>query len=655
MDGQLTVQELWEKTVERFGDDGPSQGEIIRVLSQLHAADVLLCDVPPDTGELLSRHEKSKKSKWKLILRSPLALRFPLLDPERFLSASIGFVRPFFSLIGAVIWLAVVGSAIVLGVQHWPELTRNVADRMLSAQNLVLLWLIYPVVKALHEFGHAYAVKRWGGEVHEMGIMLLVLMPIPYVDASSSLALPQKWKRVLVSASGMMTELFVAALALFLWLNLGQGVARSIAYNVIFIASVSTVLFNANPLLRYDGYYILSDVLEIPNLAQRSVNYLGYLFRRYMFGLKRAAKPHTGPGERFWLTVYAVSSFFYRIFIYAAIILFISGKFFIVGVMLGIWGFFSMVVVPIGKRINFVVFSPVVREKRFRAVVSSLALVVVVLAVLFLVPFPSWTRAEGVVWAPEESLVRAGTSCFIEHVAATPNKEVKRDGVLIECSDPLMVAKARVLKAELRALEAQYDAEIIHDRVRAKITKEEIVKVQRNLSREEQRMGELSIKSPTDGVFVVPGAEDLPGRFLRQGDLVAYVLDVEEPIVRVVVSEADVDLIRQRNGGIAIRFSERLDQVYQADIRREVPGAIESLPSTVLGSAGGGEVAIDPWDKRGLKPLEKLFQFDLELDGTVGPANVGGRVYVRFDHGSEPIALQWYRSLRQLFMRRFNV
>jgi putative peptide zinc metalloprotease protein len=158
-------------------------------------------------------------------------------------------------------------------------------------------------------------------------------------------------------------------------------------------------------------------------------------------------------------------------------------------------------------------------------------------------------------------------------------------------------------------------------------------------------------------MFILPGAEDLPARYLRQGELVAYVLNVNEdkPTVRVVVSQSDVDLIRQHNKGVEIRLAERLGQTFPAVIKREVPGAVEKLPSTILGSIGGGEIAIDPRDAEGLKTLEKLFQFEIELPSTVGNVNIGGRVYLRFDHGYEPLVSRWYRSIRQLFLRRFNV
>ncbi len=146
-------------------------------------------------------------------------------------------------------------------------------------------------------------MKVLGGEVHEMGIMLLVLTPTPYLDASASLAFRSKWERILVGAAGMAVELFIAAIALFLWIYAQLGAMRSVLYNVIFIAGVSSLLFNGNPLLRYDAYYMLADLLEIPNLGPRGLRYLGYLMQRYVFGIPDAEPPLSTPGERAWFII----------------------------------------------------------------------------------------------------------------------------------------------------------------------------------------------------------------------------------------------------------------------------------------------------------------------------------------------------------------
>jgi putative peptide zinc metalloprotease protein len=188
MDGNNTVQSIWQDAVIHFGDEAPTQDEVIQLLGQLHGNNVLATDISPDSLEIFERYTKHKKQNLKQKLMSPMALRFPLLDPERFLNRFKFLFIPLFGWFGAVLWIAVVGTGIFMGAMYWPELTENVEDRALTPQNFVLLWFVFPIVKALHELGHGFAVKVWGGEVHEIGIMLLVFIPVPYVDASASSA-----------------------------------------------------------------------------------------------------------------------------------------------------------------------------------------------------------------------------------------------------------------------------------------------------------------------------------------------------------------------------------------------------------------------------------------------------------------------------------
>ncbi|MCP4414531.1 MAG: PqqD family peptide modification chaperone, partial [Gammaproteobacteria bacterium] len=575
MDGVLTVQTLWEKASERFGDDAPTQDDIVRMLGQLHAANILLCNVPPDTAQLFRRHKKQVSSTWKQRLSSPTFMRIPLLDPDKFLSQTAGLVRPFFSIFGVILWLAVVGTALVLACTHWTALTENMTDRVFSTQNMLLLGLCYPVIKVIHEFGHAYAVKVRGGEVHEMGIMLMVFAPVPYVDASASLAFADKRKRVSVGMAGMVVELFVAALVFFLWLNIEHGVVHAIAYNIILIASVSTVLVNINPLLKYDGYYILSDVLEISNFSQRSTQYLGHLSKRYLLGLKNDESPHIGPGERYWLFVYSIASFAFRIFIYTFIILLVANKFFFIGIILAIWAFASMIAIPVFKRIHFVLCSPSLREIRSRAVFIPGMIITTITILLCFMPFPSWTRSEGVTWAPEESLVRVNTDCFVKTINTKNNVHVQEGDILIECEDPLLSSRVKILRTKLRALKARYNKEIHSDRVKAKITKAEMSTALTNIEMEEEKLDELIITSPTDGVFVLPNEVDMPGRFLKKGTLVAYVLEMHKPLIVAVVSQSDVDTVRQNSIGTEVRFVEHLERTCSATIKQETPEALE--------------------------------------------------------------------------------
>jgi putative peptide zinc metalloprotease protein len=204
-------------------------------------------------------------------------------------------------------------------------------------------------------------------------------------------------------------------------------------------------------------------------------------------------------------------------------------------------------------------------------------------------------------------------------------------------------------------MEARYTALWQTDRVKAAIIQEDLRYAKEHLTRVRERVAELAIRSRTDGTFVAPRAEDLPGRFVKKGEELGQVVDLTTLTVRTVVSQTEIDLVRQRTRRVEVRLAERVAESLPAVLTRITPAATERLPSPALGSQGGGQVAVDPTDPHGVKGIQKLFHMDLELPARGGVVNVGGRAYLRFDHGVEPLAVQGYRKLRQLFLARFHV
>ena len=655
MDGQRTVQDIWEFASTKLGDDAPTQPEVVQLLSQLHAADVLQCDIPPDIAELLHRHERTQQKKWQRQLMSIFAWQFPLFDPERLLQTFASLVRPFFGWGGALLWLGFVIPAVLIGAAHWSDLTANLIDRMTTPQNLVLLWFLFPLIKALHEFGHAFAVKVFGGEVHEMGIMLLVFSPVPYVDASASSAFPNKWQRVVVGAAGMIVELVIASVAMFVWVSVEPGTVRMLAYNTIMIAGISTVIFNANPLLRFDGYYILADLIEIPNLRQRANTYLGYLCERYGFGREEAQVPHSTPGERAWFVGYSVTSFLYRIFVVVAILMFLTDQFFVLGMFFALLTGFTWFVLPLGKGLRYLFTSPRIRRVRGRALAVTTGAIALVLVGLCLTPVPFRTRAEGIVWIPDEAIVRAGADGFVGQVVSIPGSNVSRGDVLVVCHDSVLTTQVTVLEAQLREMNARIREQVPENIAKAKMLEEEKHYIEEKLARTREQVQDLVMTAKVDGTLVLPRAEDLPGRFVHRGDVLAHVVDLNTLTVRTIVDQTDIDLIRHSTKTVQVRLAERLASPIDAGIVRLVPAASDELPSPALGTEGGGQVPMDPKDPKGQKAMRKVFQVDLQLPVELGLVNVGGRVYVRFDHGWDTLMAQWYRQGRQLFLSRFHV
>ena len=610
MDGQRTTQKIWEQAMEQLGDDCPTQDETIRLLGMLYFADSLSCDISPDTEEMFRRSRRRESSQgWRRILH-PLSLRIPLVDPNAFLSRWLWLVRPLFSTFGALAWVAFVTVALLLGASHWSELTMDASSRLLTGQNLLLLSIAYPCVKLLHELGHGFAAKAWGAEVHELGVMFLVLMPVPYVDASAANVFPDKHRRMVVAAAGVLVEVFLSALALMVWLAVEPGLVRSLAYNVLWISGASTLLFNANPLLRFDGYFVLADWIEIPNLGTRANAYLNYLVETHVFGLSNTRCPVNAPGEPPWLFVYGVSAFVYRLLITFGIAFFLAGQFFILGVVLALLSLYMQIAAPVLRTGANLVTAPRFGEKRRRVVGIPLLAATVVASVLLFVPIPLHTMAQGVVWLPERAQVRAGTDAFVTRVLVDSNSWVESGEPLIVAHDPLLQATVARLDAELAALRARHYSERVTDLVQARMTEEEIATMEAALARSLERRQEFIIRSPERGELVLPRADDLLGRFVRQGELVGYVIGAETPTAKVALDEADVALVRGRTPSVEVRLARNLSDVQPATIGRIFPAASERLPTRALGASGGGQWAIDTSDSEGLRTLEPVFELD---------------------------------------------
>lgn len=655
MDGRHTVQDVWDIACDQLHDKVLTQDEIIRLLAQLHQADVLSGEIPPDIDELADRGKKQQTRKMLMNFMNPLAIRFGILDPNEFLDATSYLVRPFLSRFGALLYLALVVYAGVLAAMNWEPLTSDVADRVLSTENFFLLLLAYPFIKGLHELGHAYAVKRWGGDVHEIGVMLLVFVPVPYVDASDSIAFSSKWQRAFVGAAGILVEVMLAAVAMIVWANAEAGLVRAFAFNIMLIGGVSTVFFNGNPLLKFDGYYVLSDLLEIPNLATRANRYVGYLVQKYAFKVDALQSPVTARGEEKWLFSYSVGAFLYRLLISTAIVAVVSKKIFIIGTLIAIWAAILMAGVPLAKMLWFLLASPVLRRKRARAFRIVAAGIAFAAAGLFIVPLPYSTVVQGVVWLSGDGIVNASADGVVTKLLAEPGSNAVPGEPIVSLEDPLLTARTDVLKSRVEELQFRLNQLDLSDLAKARIIKEELRLTRADLEFAQERQTALDVRAQSAGTVILPGGNDLVGRFVHRGDTIGYVARFKDPLIRVIVPEADTDLVRTSTMRISFRLAGSISQKHSAYMVREVPALSDTLPSMALSKKGGGDISLDPTDASQKRTLAKLLQLDLKASDSLDVPRIGGRVYVRFYFGMQPLAYRLFRSARQVFLRVFQI
>jgi putative peptide zinc metalloprotease protein len=654
MDGDQTVQAIWDHAIEALGEDAPTQSDLIELLGRLHNVDLLRTDVNPDAAELLRRYETRRKGRHRQSFVNPLFLRFSLLDPDRLLRRLLPLGHRLLTPTAFAAWGAIVLTALVLAYTHWEGLVHDAGSNILAPANLVVLWLVYPLMKLLHELGHGLAVKRWGGEVHDTGIMLMVMLPVPYIDASASAAFPDKRKRMIVGAIGIMIEALLAALALFVWLVIEPGLVRQVAFDIMLIGGVSTVFFNGNPLLRFDGYYVLADWIEIPNLAGRSKRYLSYLVQTSLLGVTDRVSPAESRGEAAWFVCYGVASFVYRVLVLFVIAFYLGTTLLIAGVLLAMWVLFTQLAVPFAKSVSSLVRLSQTPRQRLRIYGITAVAFGAVWTLLFSLPLPSTTAAEGVLWLTDRSVVRAGTDCFVVETLQNSGSYVHAGAALANCTDPELLAKADVLKARIETLQREYRGFALREQVKRKILVDEIAALAAERDLTKGRIDALTIRSEVAGTFIIPDNTRLEGRFFGQGDTLGFVMSESAMTIRTAVTQGRVGLIRDGTDVVDVRFASVPNRAYRTSISRHLPASTTSLPSAALGTMGGGNLAIDGTDASGTRLDEAVFLMDLAVPAGATPERIGERVHVIFRHGSEVLADQWGRSLRLLLLRQFN-
>lgn len=656
LDGLHSLQAIWDELLTDLQDDTPTQDEIVHLLGQLNAADLLSLDTTPDVAELFQRREKHERQRFMSRVLNPLSLRFPLWDPDLVLQRMARWTRPVPGWALVLAWLAVVLPALLLLPPRWDELSHNFGERLMAADNLWVLALSFPLLKIAHEMAHGLVVRRHGGEVHEMGLMLLLFYPVPYVDASAANAFADKRQRMLVGAAGMIAEVWIAALAFFAWLTLEPGLARALAYNLMVVGGVSTVLFNANPLLRYDGYYILADAVEIPNLGQRSNSWWLYLISRHALGVSSATPPHGTPAERRWFVAYAPLATVYRLFVSFGIAWFIAQHYFFVGVLLAAWSLLTVLLWPLWKGLKALTTQPQFTSRAGRVWGALGAAIVLLGALLFAVPMPHHTPAQGIVGLPDNALLRAGADGFVLRVLATPGSLVAAGQPVLETHDPAQLARLQEQRARVDQQQARLDAAWAKPAEAGRM-QDELQRELATLARLEDELAQRQLRPATAGRLMIDQPEDLPGRFVHKGERIGHVLGDQLPLVRVVVSQADAEQVRQGTRNVEVLLPQRSGQPLAARLVRAVPQASKALPSPALGQQGGGAVVTDPREADGSQAMQTLFEFELEVPALrdARPVPLGSHAHVSFEHAAEPIAWRWLRRLRTQLLSQFQL
>ena len=652
LDGRRTVQQLWDRSLQHAAD-AATQDEVIDLLAQLREAALVQFDRSADFDVLLPHLDQMARPRGG---NSLLAWRVPLGNPTALLRRLQPLERLLFSRAALLAWVAALVLLVVLVLQHGPSLWAHGQLWLATPRFALLALLLYVPIKLLHELAHGLAVRRWGGQVRQAGVTLMLLMPVPFVDASAASAFVARRQRIAVSAAGIMVELALAALALPLWLWLDAGLARDAAFVTLVIAGVSTLLFNGNPLQRLDGYYILTDAADLPNLGPRSRQWWLDLLRRRLLGVRGGEAMAVARGERPWLAAYAPLAWLYSLVVVALAVVWLGQLSLALGLACAVLLAWQMLLRPVARLLAQLRSAALVQHattRRWRWLTSGAA---GVLGLVLLLPWPQRTLVQGVVWPPDLAMLRADEAGTVDAVFARDGQAVRAGDVVLQLANSQLQSTHARQQERVKALEVTLFSALPAGGAGTGDARAGLAAAQVELQRLDERVAALALRSGADGRLALPGAVDLPGQFVRQGGLVGQVITDAAPTVRVALPEADAGTLRQLQGAVSVRLAGSPGTARAAVLLRDSVGAVAQLPSAALSQRHGGDVATDPKDPQDLRPVQPVVLLDVRLaaPADIGDARIGERAWVRFDDGYAPLVLQAVRMVRQQVLRRFN-
>ncbi len=681
LDGKVSLEGLKESFEVRFPPRRITLEETARFVATLHRSGLVIGDRPGQGPQLFERRRQRKWKEWVAWFSNIMALRFRGIDPDWMLDRLKPWVGWIFAPTAIAFAMTFVLSALLLVLVNFGTFRSKLPEfnQFFAAGNWLYLAIALGVTKVFHEFGHGLSCKYYGGECHEMGVMLLVFTPCLYCDVSDSWMLPNKWKRAAIGAAGMYVEVVLAAMATYLWWNSHPGIFNQLCLDVMFVSSVSTIMFNANPLMRYDGYYILSDLLEIPNLRQKASTILGRLVSRWCLGIKQPEDPFLPQRNLGWFALYAVASSLYMWFVTASIFLFVWNVFKpyrleVLGRILAAGAIWGLVIRPLHGMIKYLRVPG--RRDEVKAINLFVTCIVagLLVAAVALIPLPQR------VWCPAELRPRGAETVYVS-VAGRLEELLVKPGAVVRKGQALVFLKSPELELEVADLEGR----LVQARTRLESlvrerfadpsaaleigTVEETLKsISEQLERKVRDREELVLRAPRDGAILpapsVPSRPD-PGGRLRTwagnpldeynlgatfpaGTVLCLVGDPDRLEVVMVVDQTELEFVK-RGQRVDLKLDAFPEQTFSGEVAELAETHIESGSERLSGKSGGG-VPTKTDDAGRERPISTSYEALMTLEDAGRVFTPGMRGTARIQVGSRTVG-QW---LLRLLWQTFN-
>ncbi|MFH1918566.1 MAG: hemolysin D [Planctomycetota bacterium] len=665
LDGQTSLDEIKERFEAEFPPQKITLEELQQFLGQLHRSGLIVTGVPGQGRQLRKRRDERKRQQFRGALTNVLCIRFKGIDPERILKWMYPKVRWLFTPVVFTICALLAASALTLVLVEFDVFRAKLPSfhQFFSPTNALLIAVSLGVTKVLHEFGHGLTCTHFGGECHEMGVMILVLTPCLYCNVSDSWMLPSKWQRAAIGAAGIFIEITLASIATFIWWFTEPGLLHYLSLNVMFISSVSTILFNANPLLRYDGYYILSDLIEIPNLRQKASTIVNHKLGDWFLGLEPPDDPFLPERNQAFFAFYTVAAVMYRWVILASILTFLYKVFEpyglkVLGQAIAAMALYGLLFQPIYKLCKFFyVPGRWYKVKKPRMFATLAGFVAVVLAIVF-VPMPYHVMS-----TLETRVINAKTVYVVvpgklEEVREKPGNRVKKGDTLALLSSLDLEMEIKKLDGEVAQHANQLETlkRLRHDDPLASAqipeTEAALAALDEQLEKKRLDRQRLELKAPRDGVVLPPPwtpkregpqgqlpswsrtplAPENLGCYLEGGTQFCLVGEPNEMEALLVIDQADIDFVAVGQK-VEIKLDELPHDIFTGTILKISEEELDISPRG-LSVKSGGELATETDPTTGAeRPMSTSYQASVPLPNPDGDFRIGlrgrAKVHVR--------------------------
>jgi putative peptide zinc metalloprotease protein len=681
LDGEISLDEIKERFEAEFPPQKITLEELQQFLGMLHRSALVVADVGGQGHQLRKRRDERKRKEWLAAATNILCIRFKGFDPERFLRRIYPYFTWLFSPVTLFLCCLLALSAGTLVIVEFDVFRAKLPEfhQFFSIHNAFLLALVLGITKIIHEFGHGLTCTHFGGECHEMGIMVLVLTPCLYCNVSDSWLLSNKWHRAAIGAAGIYVEVVLASICTFLWWFSEPGMFHNLCLNVMFISSISTIIFNANPLLRYDGYYVLADLVEIPNLRQKATTILSRKLSEWCLGMEPPEDPFLPQRNQLFFALYSVAAAAYRWVVTFSICwflykLFESYDLKIVGQGVVLMSLYGLLIMPLYQAGKFFYVPGRIEQVKKPRFYTSLSVLSTLLLAIFFLPLPSSIICTLEIQARDAKPVYVDMAGTLVKQCVKSGQHVAAGQELAQLRNIDVDVKVGELEVKIKEFSTKLDnlmqQSISNPRIADQIPsiQEAMAATEGQLAEKKRDLERLRLVAPVAGTVLPPSLtpqrerddEKLPvwsgtpldpenlGATLEQGVLYCQIGDAKRLEAVLIVDQADRNLVRQGQS-VDVKLEGIPFKTLHGEII-EIAGDPLKVTPQRLKTSSGGELPTKTDPATGIeKPMSTSYQARVPIDDPEGLILLGIRGQARVYTAWIPLGTRLWRLVAHTF------